>query len=739
MPDDYPMQGQSNQTPLDPSADLTAPNFDCDLSVDSRRLTTPNALCDMVKVGQDALVTDKELRGETRNEMSPSSASKASTKWGRIWLLQLLVACLLLVATDLLRYQGSTEFELAEEKSQKAREQEEYDRIASQYDDPSDKAVVVSQYYMKKMDAPIAQRAFADQERLERIQRIDQQSRKLDSITPKNAFIREPVGAVLNVAPDILSAVAWLTGNGEAADELRRQSQEFHEARRKLRHNAQAVQQSAALYSFTPNTAPVREPVGGALNTTSDFAAIVEGLTAENEVADRRRLSAKEVYDNAKNSVVFVTVFDSVNTEPIGAGTGFVVSEDGLIATNFHVIAGAQSAKVAFADGRVLTVEGVGGVNLEADLALLKVGEKNHAFLKLGSKELPTVGNPVYALGNPRGRTHTLSQGIVTRESEWTGNSTRIQIDAAISLGSSGGPLLDEYGTVVGVTTAFIRDSQNLNLAVPVELLALLLAERGELQSLADASRTPVRWPETIDVFDSLYLDILGASHLNGDDWKSEVRSVFKRLKSLSETEKQKAGYWAILSHIHMIEDRSQLALDAAETAVKIDAKDRRGWKALDFALQRTLPRNWEMLLAVRQQRIQLEADDAKAEDFSLLGDAFRELERYDEAVDAYHQALVRDLEYSAAYDGLGQVHKQRKQFQDAVWCYKNAIDFASIHFDSCPSYLGLAECYTQMGEFREAIRAYEKALEFWPTGQLEELEKGVREDLQQLRRLASE
>ncbi len=392
---------------------------------DSRRPTAPNAISNIVKADHDALVTDEELLAEGRNEMPPSSASKAPARWRRIWLPQLLVACLLLVATVVLIWEGG-----------------------KKQDEPATPGSSVAQPRTEPSATPQVEDAPPKTP-----EQMDFEDRILSSPLVARAMRRRRI-------EDLVS-------EGKSQEEAEKTALKEQEGR-----------------AVTPNNAQVRETVGGALNATPDLAAVVARLTGEKEAADRKRLSAKEVYDNAKNSVVFVTVFDGTNTEPIGAGTGFVVSEDGLIATNFHVIEGAQIATVSFADGRVLTVEGVVGVNRVADLALLKVGGTNLSFLKLGSKELPQVGKDVYALGNPRGRTNTLSPGIVTRESEWTGDSTRIQTNAAISPGSSGGPLLDEYGTVVGITTGFILDSQNLNLAVPVELLARLLAGRGEVQTL---------------------------------------------------------------------------------------------------------------------------------------------------------------------------------------------------------------------------------------------------------------
>ena len=249
MPDDNRTQDQSNDTLLDPLDDLIAPILGRDVPADSRRPTAPNALSNIVKADHDALVTDEELLAEARNEMPPSSASKAPTRRRRIWLRRLLVACLWLVATGVLIWERDRErlrtehaeqdeaarqlrqaaldrhlskyeddpvsqtiatirFRMDEEDAQKATRQKEYDDIVSKHDDPLKQALAVGNYYLKQSDAPEAKRAFADREELEKLKRIDKLSRKLERITPNNAFIREPVGGVLHVATQQVRAMS---------------------------------------------------------------------------------------------------------------------------------------------------------------------------------------------------------------------------------------------------------------------------------------------------------------------------------------------------------------------------------------------------------------------------------------------------------------------------------------------------------------------------------------------------
>jgi len=204
-----------------------------------------------------------------------------------------------------------------------------------------------------------------------------------------------------------------------------------------------------------------------------------------------RESSAKAIFADSSPAIVRVEVLDR-GFNVIGHGSGFLVSEDGLIATNQHVIRNAYSARVVFPDGSRHKVEGVAACQRASDLALLKIRGGKFPFLKLAGDELPPIGTKVYAIGNPLGLTNSLSDGLVSGHRQLDEGFSFVQTTAAISPGSSGGPLISSEGKVVGVTTASMRNGQNLNLAVPVKLLKELISERGELQSLASTEATAV-------------------------------------------------------------------------------------------------------------------------------------------------------------------------------------------------------------------------------------------------------
>jgi S1-C subfamily serine protease len=143
------------------------------------------------------------------------------------------------------------------------------------------------------------------------------------------------------------------------------------------------------------------------------------------------------------------------------------------VVTNYHVIEDAAAVVVEFEDGRKDHSEGYLAADKANDLALLKCDTGTIKPLPLGG--LPDKLDPVYAIGSPRGLSGTISNGIVSgfAKRNATG-SVLIQTTAPISPGSSGGPLLNENGEVIGVTTEAFRDSQNLNFAVAALHVAAL-------------------------------------------------------------------------------------------------------------------------------------------------------------------------------------------------------------------------------------------------------------------------
>jgi hypothetical protein len=160
-------------------------------------------------------------------------------------------------------------------------------------------------------------------------------------------------------------------------------------------------------------------------------------------------------------------------------GTGFVVWADGRIATNLHVIAGAREATVTLNDGREFKDVRVLGADPARDLVVLRIDAEALKPLPLGDSHAVKPGERVVAIGHPLGLGNTVSDGIISAVRVIDKTLTLLQITAPIAPGSSGGPIFNEKGEVVGIATRAGIEGQNLNFGVPVAYLKpLLLAER---------------------------------------------------------------------------------------------------------------------------------------------------------------------------------------------------------------------------------------------------------------------
>ncbi|MFT7030219.1 MAG: S1-C subfamily serine protease [Marinoscillum sp.] len=184
--------------------------------------------------------------------------------------------------------------------------------------------------------------------------------------------------------------------------------------------------------------------------------------------------SAKEIAKNCLPSTVSLVMEDGFK-QPISLGSGFII-DNGKVVTNLHVIEGAKYGYV-FINGSSTKhkIQGYAAIDKQNDLAILSVPTITEKSLPLVTIT-PEIGEKIYAIGNPKGLSGTISEGIISgiRNLE---NKELIQITAPISPGSSGGPVINNSGQVIGVAVGTLTSGQNLNFAIPSSLLKSLIAK----------------------------------------------------------------------------------------------------------------------------------------------------------------------------------------------------------------------------------------------------------------------
>lgn len=208
-------------------------------------------------------------------------------------------------------------------------------------------------------------------------------------------------------------------------------------------------------------------------------------------------LSTQNIAERFNQTVVVVINKSGTwkEREPFTIGSGVLISDTGIIITNFHVIENAVALEIKLITGASFPVKRIMGLNKDEDIAILSIDTSGLPYAIIGDSNRVQVGERVVAIGNPRGLAHTVSDGIVSARRMIEGKEL-IQITAPISPGSSGGPVFNNKGEVIGIAKMIILESQNLNFVIPSSSITTLLVNPTEipmsaLQREEDTTETP--------------------------------------------------------------------------------------------------------------------------------------------------------------------------------------------------------------------------------------------------------
>ncbi|MBX9963881.1 MAG: DegQ family serine endoprotease [Burkholderiales bacterium] len=233
-------------------------------------------------------------------------------------------------------------------------------------------------------------------------------------------------------------------------------------------HNVQLVEPARAAATTTASN-PVALP---------DFASIVAQYgNAVVNVSVVGKASAASNDDDDDNGLppLFRRFAPGPQQPRQGLGSGFIVSTDGVILTNAHVVDGAQEVTVRLTDRREFTAKVI-GVDKQTDVAVLRIDARDLPVVKLGDARNARVGDWVLAIGSPYGLANTVTAGIVSAKSRALPNETYVpflQTDVAVNPGNSGGPLFNTAGEVIGINSQIFSRTggyQGLSFAIPIEV-----------------------------------------------------------------------------------------------------------------------------------------------------------------------------------------------------------------------------------------------------------------------------
>src|SRR5215203_5225208 len=266
-----------------------------------------------------------------------------------------------------------------------------------------------------------------------------------------------------------------------------------------------------------------------------------------------------ELVKRIKPSSVAIETFDAKGNT-LSRGSGFFVAPDRIV-TNRHVIEKSSRVEVHLMDGKKFVVKAVLAVDGEGDLAMLQVDVPRAVGIPLPIvRSVPQEGESIVVVGNPFGLEGSVSNGIVSAVREISGYGKIIQITAPISPGSSGSPVVNMYGQVIGIATLQAAEGQSLNFAVPSERIAQL--KIGELQTFATLSSETQKNKRS--AAQSFYSQ--GLAQLSRDDY-GRAAQFFEKATDI-DANYAEAWYQAGFSYGMM--GRHQEALKASKQAAKL-------------------------------------------------------------------------------------------------------------------------------------------------------------------------
>lgn len=362
-------------------------------------------------------------------------------------------------------------------------------------------------------------------------------------------------------------------------------------------------------------------------------------------------LTPAQVFAKVKNSVVVVLVMDEKD-EPIAFGSG-VYLPSGKVATNCHVVESATSIKINHND--ISYPATLYGGDIDRDICILSSPGLRATPATLGNAATLNVGDPMFAVGSPKGLELSLSDGIVSALRG--GFPPTIQTTAAISKGSSGGGLFDAQGKLVGITTLYVDDGQNLNFAMPVEWIAQIKPISNSSVAAAPKAQTNSdnKFPEQ-------------ANQLNNTENWSGLLALAKRWKA-AEPENDRAWFAAAKAYEGM--EKYELAIAEYAQAIKMDSTDAIYWH--NFGRMLVYTENFDDALTAYNKAVTLDSTNSLS--FYMIGVLENEhTNNYSKALSALQKAIAIEPEISSYWLEIGNTYQNLKMTAKAANAYEQAL-----------------------------------------------------------------
>jgi tetratricopeptide (TPR) repeat protein len=393
-------------------------------------------------------------------------------------------------------------------------------------------------------------------------------------------------------------------------------------------------------------------------------------------------------------SIALIQTFDS-SDQPLGQGSGFFISAGGKLVSNRHVFRDAHRAEVQWGKAKY-PITGVISENSRFDLAVLAVGTKRRPTIPLNINEnLPKVGESVVVIGSPMGLEATVSTGIVSavRHIENVGNI--IQITCPISPGSSGSPVLNMDGEVIGVATFQFREGQNLNFAIPIARLK-------DLNPVEGNALTSIIYEDSdlLQAVDNPF--DRGVILFNQQQYEGAISFFRKAVEE--EPGNAEAFYYLGICYR---ETGAANAVQAFKSAIDLKPYYQEAYVELGITYIRlNIPS--EAIKALKKALVYTPGDDKIQLNLGIaytLNKQHKTAVKYlEKSLDIYPDAL--------GYLYLGLNRAQLTQHDRAIYAFRQSLE---IDPDNLETYLGLASSYAAVENWLKGIETLNKAVVLKP------------------------
>jgi tetratricopeptide (TPR) repeat protein len=398
-------------------------------------------------------------------------------------------------------------------------------------------------------------------------------------------------------------------------------------------------------------------------------------------------------------SIVVILTYNKEGKN-LGQGSGFFFNKEGDVITNSHVLQEASRAVIRTTDGKEYPVKKVLVEDKEGDLIRISIDISGEAVRPLPvTARLPDVGERIIVIGTPLGLDKTVSDGIVSAVREIPAFGNIIQVTAPISPGSSGSPVINMKGEVIGIATFFVVAGQNLNFAIPGERIAKLAMGQG----ITLPEREEGRMKDWLASAEGLY--VIGLRFLWAEEYEKAIPYFLETIKRNPELPQAYFQIGYCLAKLRQYQE----AIEPYKQALRITPRDADIHNNLCVAYG--MVGRYEEAIETCKQAIQLKANFAEAH--NNLGWTYQMLGRYQEAIQSFKQAIRLKPDFAQAHNNLGKSYSALKKYEEAIESFKETI---RIQFDYAEGHSNLGAAYFHIGRFEEAIASYKQAVRLKPS-----------------------